>query len=151
MFVFEMFEPSVIMRLRNVCFPVFFPCTYWRDVFFFFFFPLCNESRWEESVPIPLLLTPSSLSGFDSGVRLCFLLALRFMVVMIYCVGVPGGSFELVSFYVSCFPPLAFLCFSIDEHFICCHLLWYYWLTAPCIDYPRKSGLHCPSPAIWGM
>lgn len=55
-----MFEPSLIMRLRRVCFSVFFPCTYWREGFFFslFFVPFCNESRWEESVSIPLLLSP---------------------------------------------------------------------------------------------
>lgn len=151
MFVFEMFEPSLIMRLRSVCFSVFFPCTYWREGFFFLFFvPFYNESRWEESVSIPLLLSPSSPSGFDRGVRLCFLLALWFTVVMIYRIRVPGGSFELISFYISGFPPLLFLCVSIDKHFICCHLLWYYWRKAPSIDHPQRSGLHCPSPALWG-
>lgn len=92
-----------------------------------------RESRWEGSASILLLLTPCSPSGFDSGVRLCFLLALCFMVVMIYCVGVPGGIFELLSF-VSCFPPLLFLCVSIDKHFSCCHSLRYYWRRAPCTD-----------------
>lgn len=58
MFVFEMFEPFliVIIWLRSVCMCVC-VCVFQREVIFFF----CNESRWRESVSIhpapPLLLS----------------------------------------------------------------------------------------------
>lgn len=64
----------------------------------------------------PLLLFHSSPSGSDSGVRLCFLLALWFMVVMIYC-GLAArrqlGFLSSVSLLLS----LSF-CVSIAMHLI---------------------------------
>lgn len=87
MFVFEMFKPFliVIIWLQNasecVCtFPRVFP----REVIFS---PVMNPDG-ENLFLYPLLLLFSSPSASDSGVRLCFLLALWFMVVMIYCVWV---------------------------------------------------------------
>lgn len=48
MFVFEMFGPSLIMRLRCVCL-----CLFVHVLMRRYFFFSCNESRWEESVSIP--------------------------------------------------------------------------------------------------
>lgn len=57
MFVFEMFEPSLIMRLRSVCLVLSVHSLTGSSLFR----PLslfCNESRWEESVSLPQLLAP---------------------------------------------------------------------------------------------
>lgn len=59
-------------------------CVFPREVIFS---PVMNPDG-ENLFLYPLLLLFSSPSGSDSGVRLCFLLALWFMVVMIYCVWV---------------------------------------------------------------
>lgn len=59
-------------------------CVFPREVIFS---PVMNPDG-ENLFLYPLLLLFSSPSASDSGVRLCFLLALWFMVVMIYCVWV---------------------------------------------------------------
>lgn len=74
----------------------------------------------------PLLLLSSSPSGSDSGVRLRFLLALWFMVVMIYCVWVAQRQFRvplLLRFLLRASLSV-FLFVSFTEHLISCHFLF---------------------------
>lgn len=75
---------SVCVHVR-VCVFVFlclYSCVFPREVIF----SSVMNPDGENLFPYPLLLFSSSPSGSDSRVRLCFLLALWFMVVMIYCV-----------------------------------------------------------------
>ena len=67
------------LRLFSVRTPV---CVFPREVIF----SSVMNPDGENLFLYPLLLLSSSPSGSDSRVRLCFLLALWFMVVMIYCV-----------------------------------------------------------------
>lgn len=56
MFVFEMFEPPLIMYLRRApARPMFMSLRACNSLGSYFFFPFGNESRWRESVSIPPL------------------------------------------------------------------------------------------------
>lgn len=110
MFVFEMFGPSLIMRLRHVCLCLFVHVLT-RS---YFFSPVMNPDG-KNLFPYLLILFPSSPSGSDSGVRLCFLLALWFMAVMIYCLGELGSCFKFVSSSVFCLSLPSTLCGTAVE------------------------------------
>lgn len=74
----------------------------------------------------PLLLLSSSPSGSDSGVRLCFLLALWFMVVMIYCVQAAWRQLQVPLLLLLPSPrfPLT-LCMQALNLLSLCFCLWY--------------------------
>lgn len=118
------------------------------------FSPVMNPDG-ENLFLYPLLLLSSSPSGSDSGVRLCFLLALWFMVVMIYCFWAAWRQLQVPLLLLS----LLLASLSLHVYSQALHLLSLSvsvcGVTVKLIEHTRpimalKTGLQRHSPGIWG-